>query len=549
MFRKSLLLLIIAGGLAMLSLLAAAAFTAQASVTNNTFTAGTLNLTVSPTSAALTFSNMAPGDRVTAPINVTNSGSLDLRYAMTSHSIGAAPLGGVWVGGLFTSYNGVARNRVALLNSAGALDTTFDPGAGANSNVLASVVQSDGKFVMGGEFTAYDGVARNFLARLNSGGALDPTFNPGPGISSSDADPVIQSVVVQSDGKIVIGGEFDAYNGVARNRIARLNSDGSLDPTFDPGTGANQTIFSVVLQTDGKIVIVGYFNTYNGVARNRIARLNSDGSLDTVFDPGTGASPYIRSVDIQTDGKIVIGGGFTAYNGVPRNNIARLHSNGALDTTFDPGTGPNGAVYAVDEQSDGKIVIGGGFTTYSGVARNRIARLNSTGALDTAFDPGTGANNWVYTAVVQVNGKIVVGGQFTTFNGIARNYLARLNSDGSLDTAFDPGAGSNGAIYAVIHQVDDLARQIQLTIKAGVTACTDGGFALSGTTIYSGLLVNAFIGNPTVGTQAWDRHLTAATGESLCFQAVLPSGTGNAYQGVTTTTTFTFNAEQIANNP
>ncbi|HNR29006.1 MAG TPA: tail fiber domain-containing protein, partial [Candidatus Dojkabacteria bacterium] len=107
-------------------------------------------------------------------------------------------------------------------------------------------------------------------------------------------------------------------------RIARINSDGSLDTTFNPGSGANDTVTSLAIQTDGKIVIGGNFTTYNGTARNRIARINSDGSLDTTFDPGSGANDTVSFLAIQADGKIVIGGNFTTYNNASRGRIARL---------------------------------------------------------------------------------------------------------------------------------------------------------------------------------------------------------------------------------
>src|SRR5690606_5239549 len=94
---------------------------------------------------------------------------------------------------------------------------------------------------------------------------------------------------LQSDGKVVIGGAFSSINGTVRDRIARLNTDGSLDTTFNPGTGANDLVTSISIQSDGKIIIGGWFIFYNGTAIKRIARLNTDGSLDNTFDPGTGA--------------------------------------------------------------------------------------------------------------------------------------------------------------------------------------------------------------------------------------------------------------------
>ena len=213
-------------------------------------------------------------------------------------------------------------------------------------------------------------------------------------------------------------------------------TSGTIDLTFNPGAGATGSVETTSIQSDGKIIIGGNFPSYNGTARNRIARLNTDGTLDTSFNPGTGAdnggfTNSVRTTSIQSDGKIIIGGTFTSYNGIARNNIARLNTDGTLDATFNPGTGADGGggVWTTSIQSDGKIIIGGFFTSYNGIARNRIARLNTDGALDTSFNPGAGANDNVKTTSIQSDGQLIIGGQFTSYDGIARNYIARINGN------------------------------------------------------------------------------------------------------------------------
>jgi uncharacterized delta-60 repeat protein len=357
--------------------------------------------------------------------------------------------GKIIIGGAFTTYNGTARNRIARLNTDGSLDATFNPGTGADDWVYTTAVQSDGKIIIGGEFITYNGTARNRIARLNADGSLDAIFNPGTG-----ANDIVRTTALQSDGKIIIGGFFITYNGTARNRIARLNTDGSLDATFNPGTGANSYVETTAVQSDGKVIIGGDFTTYNGTAINCIARLNADGSLDASFNPGTGANHRVATTALQSDGKIIIGGGFSSYNGTARNCIARLNTDGSLDASFNPGTGANGIVLTTALQSDGKIIIGGAFTTYNGTGRNRIARLNADGSLDATFNPGTGADDWVYTTALQSDGKIIIGGDFTSYNGTGRNRVARLNADGSLDATFNPGTGANGLVRTTAVQSD-----------------------------------------------------------------------------------------------
>ncbi len=346
----------------------------------------------------------------------------------------------------------------------GDVDTTFNTGiltggnvAGSNPSIYVTAIQADGKTLIGGYFTAYNGISRNYIARLNTDGSLDTTFNPGTGVNN-----IVYGIIIQpQDKKIIITGNFTSYNGVPRNYIARLNTDGSLDTTFNPGTGANTTIFSGLVMLETKIVIWGNFTSYNGVARNRIARLNTDGSLDTTFNPGVGANSSVYTALIQPSSKLLIAGNFTSYNSTAITRIARINSNGSLDTTFNPGLGATGIdpntnyIANMATQADGKIIIAGWFTSYNGVTRNRIARINTDGSLDTTFDPGVGTDSGIYLATVQIDNKILITGPFNSYNGTARNYIARLNTDGSLDTTFDPLPGANYLIYGSTVQFDD----------------------------------------------------------------------------------------------
>ncbi|HSC76399.1 MAG TPA: thrombospondin type 3 repeat-containing protein, partial [Pseudomonadales bacterium] len=331
-------------------------------------------------------------------------------------------------------------------DGAGKLDVAFNPGTGASDTVTNIVIQADGKALISGTFTSYNGTLRSYFVRLNSDGSLDTSFSAG-------VNNYVKSLVVQIDGKVLIGGYFTTYKGTTINRIARLNSDGSLDTSFNPGTGANDTVSAIALQPDGKVLIGGSFTTYNGATANRIARLNSDGSRDTSFNPGTGVDVGAVTA-IHVDDKIIIGGTFTSYNGTAINRIARLNSDGALDTSFNPGTGVNNTVYSIALQSDGNVLIGGSFTTYNGATANRIARLNSYGSLDTSFSPGAGVNGTVFVIALQADGKVLVGGSFTTHNGTAANRITRLNSDGSLDAGFYPGTAADNYIYAMAQQTD-----------------------------------------------------------------------------------------------
>ena len=339
------------------------------------------------------------------------------------------------IGGTFTTYNGTVRNRVARLNTDGSLDLAFDPSLGANDAVAAVAVQADGKILIGGSFTSYNGVARSRIARLNDDGTLDPGFE-----ALGVMDQTVRCIALQPDGRIVIGGTFTNYNGTSANSIARLNADGSQDLTFVPGTGATgassgvPNIYAVAVQPDGKIVLAGGFAQYNGVSRHGVTRINGDGSLDMGFNPqdqdGTGgANERVNCLALQPDGKILIGGFFTTYNSVPRKYVARLNSDGSLDHAFNPSPGPNSYLECLAVQSDGSIVMGGGFITYSGQTAYLLTRSLKNGEVDPTFNTNfgvTGTGPHVRCVVIQPDGNIVIGGYFSSYQGVPGKNIARV---------------------------------------------------------------------------------------------------------------------------
>ena len=294
--------------------------------------------------------------------------------------------GRILVGGLFTNFNTYTYNHIARLNPDGSLDSLFNPGSGADNAVYAladdlRVRQS--KILIGGAFANIGGTPINGIARLNSDGTLDTTFITGTG-----ANGAVYALAVQTDGKVIIGGDFTAVNGnTSFNHIARLNTDGSLDPTFNPGTGASDSVRAITVQFDGKILLGGLFTSVNGSTNfNHIARLNMDGSLDSTFTPGLGADDAVLSIALQSDSRIVLGGEFNRCSGVTRNGITRLNTDGTVDPTINFGTGANNFVAAVVMQQDTifgyptnvpdeKIIIGGGFTEYNGQPHDHLARI------------------------------------------------------------------------------------------------------------------------------------------------------------------------------
>lgn len=426
-------------------------------------------------------------------LSTGTSGSPDVE------AISLQPDGRIVIAGYFESYNGVARNNIARLNTDGSIDMSFDPGTGPTGRVFAVHVSASGKMQVGGEFTSFNGSAHGSLVRLNMNGSIDPSFNTGSGFqgqvaciversdgtlyiggrfstynniprkctallladgsldptydSSIGPDPSgnlynVRSIAEQADGKLLVGGHFTTFNGAPQAHIMRLSETGALDPTYQIGIGPDRPVFGIRLLPDGKALVCGEFSAYDDRSAFGLTVLNSDGSLDTSFNPGMGFNnDVVVQILLQADQRIIVRGSFQGYNGVTRRGIARLLPGGELDSTFDPGLAASGGTLnGMALQPDGKVVVGGAFTQFNGVPRNRIARLNTDGSVDAGFDPGSGLDNWVFAVAVQPDGKVLVGGNFTTANGVARNRIARFNTNGSLDNSFDPGSGADLAV-------------------------------------------------------------------------------------------------------
>ena len=376
--------------------------------------------------AAMSTAVGADGDLDTS-FNPGNGAGGDYPGVLT---IAIQPDAKIVIGGSFTLYDNQPRSYIARVNADGSLDTSFDPGSGADNGVESIVVQADGKIVLVGDFNSYNGVERHSIARVNANGTLDSSYDPGVRYSASTR---LRSAALQPDGKLLIGsGAKFTPASDPLPAIERINPDGSLDSGFTASSAVNNgVVYSIVLQPDGKIIVGGFFP----LADRSVYRLNSDGSLDSTFVSPTHSSSggQVFTMALQPDGKIIVAGQFNTYGGLSRNHIARLNADGSHDTTFAPGAGAElpgyrGFIETLSLQADGRMVIGGHFTQYDGVPRSRIARVNPDGSLDTSFDPGTGASDMVLATAIQPDGRIVIGGIFLFYNNVRRDCFARLGS-------------------------------------------------------------------------------------------------------------------------
>ena len=290
--------------------------------------------------------------------------------------------GQIVIGGRFKNVNGVARYYIARLNQDGTLDASFSPGESSYGGfVSAIVVQPDQKLLVGGGFDSMAGEAAPRIARINPDGSADLTFSP-----ELAKERTIYALALQSDNKIILGmrAASDDYGYVP---IYRLNSDGSLDDTFVKSlhgpVNIPPTVNTLAIQDNGQILVGGHF--YEG----HLIRLNSDGSDDSAFNVNSHVSfvdtfyDSVLSVVVQADGKILVGGGIAELNYEDHYGLGRLNADGTLDTTFNPLA--NNQVNVLALQTNAKILVGGGFFGLNGQSRNYLGRLNADGSLDTAF--------------------------------------------------------------------------------------------------------------------------------------------------------------------
>ena len=377
-------------------------------------------------------------------------------------------------------------------------NTNLGTGLGGTAQVIA--VQPDGKIVVGGNFAEVAGVPTpHELLRLNADGTVDTAFNVHLG-AGFDGD--VRAVLVQPDGKVLVGGNFTALNGQAStpDYLVRLNANGTPDTAFNAhlGTGFDGYIYSSLVQPDGKIVVGGWFSALNGRSGtpNSFVRLNRDGTPDTVFNAnlGVGFDRVVYATALQPNGKLVVGGSFASLAGRPStpDYVMRLNANGTPDLAFDRNLGTgfvqrvytdvgDGAAFALAIQPDGRILIGGGFSELNGRASapNTLVRLNASGLVDSSFSSalGSGYDREVWTVATRGDGRVLVGGDFIALNGdplTPYGLMGLLSSPGNVrgTVVTFPSAGRAFVDWAP-------------PLRTGGTPITNNQFCLSACTLAS----------------------------------------------------------------
>jgi len=458
--------------------------------------------------------------------------------------------GSILVTGSFSHVNGIPSTAVARLRPDATPDEAFaervSAALPANSQAAASLVQGDGKILIGGIF-GVPGAPHTYLRRLNADGSEDLAF-----ASALDADGTVDrpiyALALQPNGRIVAGG------GSSVTHLVGLNPDGSSDAAFKAklGTGFNGAVQGLAIQANGGIIAVGAFQAVNGSIGRHLARLEPDGAVDPGFAAkhGLGFDTTAVAIAIQPDDRIVVGGFFSTLNHVPSRCVARFLPDGTIDTSFTAqlGSGCDGGVQSLAVQSGG-IVIGGSFTTMNGVVSRRLARLNSDGSIDAAFSTSIGQGFTVSFGDAAVralafdnSGRIIAGGDFDLVNTIPHGRLARLGAapvvqldrSALVFSAIDGGTGftaSTGTQILRLTQAGDgamswtaAADQPWVSISP---ASGDGGAALSVSVQRSGPLNSTQSATLTISVRGAANSLAPVT----VTLRVLSSGAARAAFG------------------
>jgi uncharacterized delta-60 repeat protein len=378
----------------------------------------------------------------TGPTGPTGSAGKTLYYY--SDSINNDPnVAGVdpCVYGLFIGADGYLWRS----SPATAIDISFTASL-LNGTVRTIAKQSNGKIIVGGDFTLYDTTSYNYIIRFNNDGTVDSSFNIGIGF-----DATVRTIVVQSDDKILVGGDFELFNGNTYRRIIRLNSDGTVDSSFNSSPGfSGSSVYAITLTSDGKIYVGGDFSFYNGDGANNMLRLTSAGFYDPFFPTGgtNGFDSPVYSISLQNDSSLIVGGAFLSYSGTSAGYIAHILSDASIDTVnFNVGTGTNNSVFFVKLLSNSNLLITGAFTQYNGTTANYIIEIFANGSVSNTFT--NGFNSSVRTAQVDTSNNFLIGGDFTSYNGNSNHYLTRTDSNGSYLSDYPIIYGFNNPVYSI----------------------------------------------------------------------------------------------------
>ena len=324
-----------------------------------------------------------------------------------------------------------------------------------SSFVNKVIVQPDGKILIGGGFLNYAGSGKDYIVRLNSDGSVDNTWNPG----GTGPDFLVQDMDLMSDGRILIAGNFVSYDGIPTQFVARLFANGILDYCFQvPPETLNGAVLAIAAYRENTVLVGGEFFTC-GYTQPHIARFTPTGAVDTTFIVGSGFTGNVHDLLVIPDGRILVAGDFYMYQNNYCGRVALLTGNATYDPSMnnDPGfQGSACSLRALALQPDGKILAAGVFSHHNDVPRRAIARLDMNGTYDASFTSPLYPYALLKAVAVEADGHIIVGGDFTADmydpNVPGPASFLRLNADGSRDDNYPIGDGT-GPVAASVRSI------------------------------------------------------------------------------------------------
>jgi uncharacterized delta-60 repeat protein len=329
-------------------------------------------------------------------------------------------------------------------------DPEWNGGNGPDARVYATLVQPNGKILIGGSFTNVSGHCSPFLARLNPDGSFDDSF-------TAVTDGTVNRLLQLPNGDILVAGEFTQLQGHARRCLGVLRSDGTINAEFDASETylPGEAIYSVAVQEDGKLVTGSMLPSESGQEASRLTRLESSGILDTAF-ARTDFSARIFAILPLQQGKLLVGGTFQA----PGHGLVLVDSAGLIENTFSDLLATYSSVFVLQRLTNGNILIGGALVDQGKPLYFMLHQLTPDWKWSSEFAPVQGEmvpNQSVRAALVQPDGKIVIGGDFYSIQGHWRRHIARVNASGVVDPCFNPtmGLGGSDAAYALAFQTDN----------------------------------------------------------------------------------------------
>ncbi len=351
----------------------------------------------------------------------------------------------LYVGGDFTRYQTTTIHSIVKLDPLGAIDNNFVQGNGFSDSVKKIKRLSDDTLLVGGNFHSYSIKSVNRLAHLTSNGSFIPTFNEYAGVVGK-----VSTSLPLTDGKVLVAGELTRVSAETAPKVALLSMHGESDTSLDTGAGFDASVVALIASPfkANAYLLGGQFTQYNTQTRQKLAQVFLDGSLDTSFNIGTGFNGSVNTLLAKPD-SVYVGGQFTTYQGATAFGLIRLKSTGGADSAFVTGTGFTGIVWALAEASNDKIYVAGDFTNYNGTPVQNIVRLNADGSLDSSFAFGSGFNLPIWTIATDSSGNLYAGGDFSTYQGTAAEGLIKIKPDGSIDSTFSVGSGFDGSVNSI----------------------------------------------------------------------------------------------------